>query len=203
MRSTTGRPCSWRRRQSSPSSTAPRRTHSRPPRMRERRNRPHPRVGDGDPDRAAEIDPVGAVVEIDQHRQRMRGAALRARRPRDRFGRLLRDLDRRVHAVQPRRPRAPARGRARRCRGGTRARRPGSGAMRAAIWPPVKVSTTASEPPRSRQRRQHHAFQRLVVLGQDEIAEPLAHLGLHRRELAARYRRPSAPRTVSLVSSCG
>ena len=61
---------------------------------------------------------------------------------------------------------------------------PGSGAMRAAIWPPVKVSTSASEPPLLAQRLQDHAFERVVVLGQDEIAEPLAHLGDDRRELA-------------------
>ena len=35
------------------------------------------------------------------------------------------------------------------------------------------------------QGRQHHAFQRLVVLGDDEVAEPLAHLRLDRRQ--ARY----------------
>src|SRR2546426_5651743 len=36
-RSYTGKPCKYRRRQSSPISTAPRRTHSRPPTIRLRR----------------------------------------------------------------------------------------------------------------------------------------------------------------------
>ena len=55
--------------------------------------------------------------------------------------------------------------------------------MRAAIWPPVKVSTIASEPPLSRSAFRIDAFERVVVLGQDEIAEPLADLGDDRREL--------------------
>src|ERR1700712_5425008 len=37
------------------------------------------RGGDADPDGAAEIDAIGAVIEVDQHRQRMRGTGLAAR----------------------------------------------------------------------------------------------------------------------------
>ena len=36
----------------------------------------------------------------------------------------------------------------------------------------------------ARQLLQDHALERLIVLGQDEVAEPLAHLLLDRRELA-------------------
>src|SRR5947207_2253012 len=39
--------------------------------------------------------------------------------------------------------------------------------------------------PALRQLGQHDALQRLLVLGHDEVAETLAHLGLHRRQLAA------------------
>ena len=52
------------------------------------------------------------------------------------------------------------------------------------------------------QRLQDHAFERVVVLGHDEIAEPLPHLGDDRAELALDVA-SSAPRTVSLVSICG
>ena len=168
--------------------------------MRARRER-HRRPGrDADPDRAAEIDPVGAVVELDQHRQRVRCAAASARGPRHRLGRFLvsgpLSARRPTEAVQLRRI-------ARHDAAAEHVSAPGSGARRAAIWPPVKVSTTASVAPARRQRRQHDAFQRLVVLGEDEIAEPLAHLRLHRLELAAPMSSVSVPRTVSFVSICG
>ena len=61
--------------------------------------------------------------------------------------------------------------------------------MRAAIWPLVNVSTTASVAERLAELGEHDALERLVVLGEDEVAEPLAHLLLDRRELA-RGRRP-------------
>ena len=76
---------------------------------------------------------------------------------------------------------------------------PGSDTRRAAIAPPVNVSTIATFPD-APLARIDNAFQRLVVLGEDEIAEPLAYLGFHRRELAA-YIVLVEPRTVSFVSS--
>src|SRR6266705_2480578 len=55
---------------------------------------------DGQADGAAEVDPVRAVVEIDQHRQRVRGAGPASRRLRHRLGRLARQLARRGPAVE-------------------------------------------------------------------------------------------------------
>src|SRR5207245_9736690 len=48
--------------------------------------------GDGQTDGAAELDAVRALVQVDEHGQRMRGAALLPGRPRDLLRRLLRDL---------------------------------------------------------------------------------------------------------------
>ena len=62
---------------------------------------------------------------------------------------------------------------------------PGRGASAPRSGRSVKVSTMASEPCRSRELLEDHAFERVVVLGQDEVAEPLAHLGHDRRELRA------------------
>src|SRR4030095_6690346 len=79
IRSYTGSPWSWRRRQSSPISEAPRRTHSRPPRMRLFR--------DSGPSRGA-----AARVESDEHRQRVGGAGPAPRGLGHRLGRLARQL---------------------------------------------------------------------------------------------------------------
>src|SRR5262245_30961939 len=57
------------------------------------------RGGDGQADGAAEVDPVGAVVQIDQHCQRVGRARPAARGLRDRLGRLARQLARRGRAV--------------------------------------------------------------------------------------------------------
>ena len=56
--------------------------------MRERRDSTPLAVGDREMDAAAEIDAVGAVIDLDQHRQRMAGAGLGARGAGDRLGRL-------------------------------------------------------------------------------------------------------------------
>src|SRR5215813_9954646 len=55
---------------------------------------------DGQADGAAEVDPVGAVVEIDQYRQRVGGAGAAPRGLRHRLGRLARQLARRGCAVE-------------------------------------------------------------------------------------------------------
>ena len=101
--------------------------------------------------------------------------------------------------------------------------------MRAAICPLVNVSTMASVPCRSCELLQDDALERLVVLGEDEVAEALAHfrstgasfrqissmsraahgeLGLELRvvraeaELHAAVRRERPPRPSSSVSTC-
>src|SRR5205823_2893503 len=48
--------------------------------------------GDGQADGAAKLDAVGALVEIDQHGQRVGGAGVLPRRTRDGLGRLACDL---------------------------------------------------------------------------------------------------------------
>src|SRR5215831_5761889 len=53
--------------------------------------------------------------------------------------------------------------------------------MRAAICPLVNVSTVASVP--CREGAEDDALQRLLVFGQDEVAEPLPHFALDRLEL--------------------
>src|SRR5262245_949221 len=68
-------------------------------------NAASPRLGpargrDGQADGAAEVDPVRAVVEIDQYGQRMGGTGLPARRLCHRLGRLAGQLARRRRAVE-------------------------------------------------------------------------------------------------------
>src|SRR5712691_3071400 len=92
---------------------------------------------------ASELDPVRAFVEIDQDRQRMRDAG---QTPRATISAVSRVIPPAV--VAPSRPTAAHTSLSSRA---TTPRRktfsaPGRWATRAAIWPPVNVSTTASEP---------------------------------------------------------
>ncbi len=66
--------------------------------MRERRESTLGLGRDREADRAAEIDPVGAVVEVDQHGKRVARAAVAAGRLSHRLGALAGDLDRRHEA---------------------------------------------------------------------------------------------------------
>jgi len=86
-------------------------------------------------DRAPEVDPVRAVVQIDQHRQRVAGAGVAPRRLRHRFRRLAGQLARRRDTVE---------GDAGEDLGEVAGH--DAAARRAAISPPVNVSTIASEP---------------------------------------------------------
>src|SRR5690348_2561865 len=60
--------------------------------------------GDGQTYGAAELDAVGALVDVDQHGQRVRRAADAPQRVRDRLGRLLGQLAGRRGAVETDRP---------------------------------------------------------------------------------------------------
>src|SRR5438876_6374468 len=55
---------------------------------------------DREMDAAAEIDAVGAVIDLDQHRERVRGAGLLAHRTRHRLGRLAGEFARNQSAVE-------------------------------------------------------------------------------------------------------
>src|SRR5262249_51683858 len=138
--------------------------------------------GDGQTDGPAELDPVRAVVEIDQDRQRMRRPRLPPRRARHDLRRFAGDLtrsrrgveaDRRAYLGEFARHEAAANDllAAREvgdARGDLAARECLHGGERAV--------------PR-RQRAQDNALQRLLVFGQDEVAEPLPHFALDRLEL--------------------
>ena len=124
-------------------------------------------IGDADADRAAEIRPVGAVVELDQHGERVTGAA---RRPQV-GGRSRRSLGRdagrqiaRDHAALEHRL-----GSGQRCDPG------GDVAARVGLRHCKRMSAFA-------QPGENHTLERLLVLGDDEIAETAAHFGLDRRE---------------------
>ena len=138
------------------------------PRLARHRSR---RVGDADADRAAEIGPVGAFVEVDQQGECVAGAAV--------FAQLaahgLRGLGR--HAVDAELARIAGHHTTAehlfRAGQGRHARRQ----MSAAEHLRRRKRVTALE-----QGFEHHAFQRLVVLGDDEVAEPLPHLRLDRRQ---------------------
>src|SRR4029453_7756517 len=132
------------------------------------------RVGDADAHRAAEIGPLRAFVEIDQQGQRMAGAAVVAQLAPDRLRRLGR------HAVDAELARI------------ARDEPLAEHLLGAGRGGQARCHMAAAEHLRRGQRMaaleqggQHHAFQRLVVLGDDEVAQPLAHLRLDRRQ--ARY----------------
>ena len=118
------------------------------------------------------VGPLWALVEIDQQGQRMAGAAVLAQLAADRWA---------ASADTPLTPSSPG------SRVTTPARNtfsaPGSVAIRAERCPPLNISAVASVWPRS-PGPQHHAFQRLVVLGNDEVAEALPHFRLDRRRRA-------------------
>ncbi len=137
------------------------------------------RVGEADADRAAHVGPVGAFVELEQQHQRMAGAARRAQ--------AAWQTDAAASGVTA--GRRPARLRSRAMVPRRKARSaPASGARRAARWPPVTVSAMASVKPLSQQLAQDDAFDGLLILGDDEVAEPLAHLGLGRLEQGGQRR---------------
>src|SRR6266545_4859326 len=133
-------------------------------------------------DGTAEVDPVGAVVEIDQHRQRVAGAGVAPRRLRHRFRRLAGQLARR---------RGPLEADAGEDLGEVAG--PDAAAedlLRARERHEAGGDLSAGERLDDRQRaltvrelRQNDALQRLIVLGQDEVAEAPAHFALYRDEL--------------------
>src|SRR6267142_5158228 len=139
---------------------------------------------DGQADGATEVDPVRAVVEIDQHRQRVRGAGPASRRLRHRLGRLARQLARRGPAVE-----ADARVDLAEVAGDDAAPDELLGAGdRGEARHDVSAGERLDDRQRAltlRQLGQDDALQRLLVLGHDEVAHALAHLGLDRRQLAA------------------
>jgi len=156
-------------------------------------------VRDRQADGAAEIDAVGAVVEVDQHGERMAGAGFLAHRARHLGG----DLG--VSGALA----SPSRSRAVRIWPRSRATMPRRNTVSAPEMGGAGGDLAAGEILHHRQRssdllqrRQDHALEGLVVLRQDEVADALAHLGLDRRQLALELAL-SAPRTVSLVSSWG
>src|SRR5579872_5156335 len=140
------------------------------------------RGGDADADRAAEIDPVVAVFEIDQHRQRVARAAFAPDSARDRFGRLLGDLQRLGASEADRivNLREIARDDA------TPQHILGAGQRHDACrnLAAGEGLDQRQRALRAGQRLEDHAFERVVILGEDEIAEPLSNLGDDRRELA-------------------
>src|SRR4029453_6687834 len=129
-------------------------------------------------------DPVGAVVEIDEHRQRVGGAGPAPRGLGHRLGRLARQLarwgwaveaDARVDLAEVARDDAAPNDLLR-----ARDRRQASGHV-----PAGERLDDRQRALTLRQLGQYHALQRLVVLGHDEVAQALAHLALDRLELAA------------------
>ena len=133
-------------------------------------------------DAAAEIDAVGAVIDLDQHRERVAGASLLAHGLRHPFGRLAAHFARYQRAVE-----AEGGGELGRVAGDEAAAEHLLGARQMGD---AGGDLAGGEGLDHRQRtlaggecREHDAFERLVVLAEDEVAEPLAHLGLHRSEL--------------------
>src|SRR5438445_632460 len=126
-------------------------------------------------DRAAELDAIGAVVEVHERAQHVGGAGRAARGLGDGLGRLPRDLGGR--GVEPDgggdlgevAGHDPA---AKRLLGAGQVGHPGGDLTAGERLDDAQRGLAA------RQLGEDHALQRLVVLGQDEVAEPLAHLGL-------------------------
>src|SRR5271169_2060224 len=133
-------------------------------------------------DAAAEIDAVGAVIDFDQYRKRVAGTSFLAHGLRHLFGRLATQFARYQPAVE-----AEGGGELRRVAGDEAAAEYllGAGKMGDAGG-----DLAGGEGFDDRQRtltgresRQHDAFERLIVLAEDEVAEPPSHLRLDRREL--------------------
>src|SRR2546430_15350501 len=138
--------------------------------------------GDGQADAAAELDPVQPLVEIDQHRQRVGGPRLAPRRPRDDLGGLACDparrrgaveTDRRADLAQLTRHDAAAKDL-------LGARQVGD--ARGDLTPGERLHDR-ERALAGRERAEDDALQRVIVLGQDEVAEPLAHFPLDRLRL--------------------
>src|SRR3989440_8438279 len=136
--------------------------------------------GDGQADGAAKLDAVGALVEIDQHGQRVGGAGVLPRRTRDGFGRLACDLAGGGVEADGGADLAEVAGKDPAAEHLLGARQVGE----------ARSDLAAREHLDDRQRRlspgqlrEHHALERLVVLGQDEVAQPLADLLLDRSQL--------------------
>ena len=153
--------------------------------MRLRREATSSSGRDREADRPAELDPVRALVEVDQDGQRMRRAGVPSRGLRHGLGRLARDLARRAGA--PVRPTAAQTSPS--SRDTTPRRndllRPRQMADARGDLPARERLDDRQRRPAVRQLREHDALERLVVLRQDEVAEALAHLLLDRRELPA------------------
>ena len=135
-------------------------------------------------DGAAELDAVGAVVEVDQYRERVGGAGL----TQDRSGHRLRDL--RGERAVGRGAREPDRGP--HLRQGARDDSTTEDGVSAGQMGEARRHLPARERLDQRERRllrlellHDHALEGLVVLAEDEVADALAHLALHRLELAA------------------
>src|SRR5438132_288592 len=130
-------------------------------------------------DGPAEVDPVGAFVEVDQDRQRVRDARLTARRVRHRLGRLARELAHRSGAVKPdgRAHLAEVAGDGAAAKDLLRAREVGEArgdrSTRERLDDRERGPTTRELP-------QDDALQRRIVLTENEVAEPLARFALDR-----------------------
>src|SRR5260370_19921813 len=120
-------------------------------------------VGDADTNRAAEVGTVGAFVELDQQGQCMAGAAFLPKSPAHRFGGFRR------HAVDAELAGIARHDAAPECALGAGERRQAGREMAAAEHLRRRQRVAALQ-----QAGEDHAFQRLVVLGDDEVAQPLA-----------------------------
>src|SRR5262249_15500224 len=136
--------------------------------------------GDADADRAAKIDPVGAVVEIDQDGERVTGAGLPARRFGDDLGGLAADLGPVVRQTEHVGDLADVAG----------DKTAAEDALGAWHGRDARRDLAAGEhfddgerAALAAQRVEDDAFERVVVLGEDKIAEPLADLGNDRNQL--------------------
>src|SRR5437870_1634532 len=138
--------------------------------------------GDGQADGAAELDAVRALVQVDEHGQRMRGAALLPGRPRDLLRRLLRDLvlQRSARQADGRAQLDQIAGHEATAEDALRSRQVGDAR---GDLPAREGLHDGERGLATRELGQNDAFERLVVLGQDEVAEPLADLLLDGGEL--------------------